>query len=216
MPHPIAEAMRGVKRAILNTRGNSNVFRDIYLNNRWDGTESVSGPGSTMEATEGIRVTLPRLISELNVLTLLDLPCGDVHWISRCLPPSIRYLGGDVVPDIIERNRKALPELGTFQVIDLATDPLPEADLILVRDCFIHLPNRMILKSIANIRSAKIRYFLSTTFPNESTNQDIEIGGYRPINLVAPPFGLPAPERYVLDEEGSSQSGKHLGLWKMC
>lgn len=215
LPQPMAEMLRGVKRAVINRRGSAAVFRDIYVNNEWDGTESVSGPGSTLAATENVRAVLPGLLSELGVETLLDVPCGDAHWITTCLPAGVRYIGGDVVPDIVDRNQKVRSHLGTFEVIDLVNDRLPAADLILVRDCFIHLPNHMILQAISNIRRADIGYMLTTTFPHETANGDIELGGYRPVNLTAAPFGLRAPGKLILDEDGVRKNGKHLGLWKL-
>lgn len=215
LPQPMAEMLRGVKRAVINRKGSAAVFRDIYVNNEWDGTESVSGPGSTLAATENVRAVLPGLLFDLGVETLLDVPCGDAHWITTCLPACVRYIGGDVVTEIIDRNRKARPLFGTFEVIDLVKDPLPAADLILVRDCFIHLPNHMVLQAIANIRRADIKYMLTTTFPNDPPRADIELGGFRPVNLSAAPFGLPVPERLILDEDGVRKNGKHLGLWKL-
>jgi hypothetical protein len=215
MPGPLADAMRGAKRAFVNRRGAANVFRDIYVGNAWDGTESVSGPGSTMAATANIRAALPGLIDELGINVLLDVPCGDAFWIGQCLPPGLRYIGGDVVPEIVAHNKKTRPEMGTFDVLDLVNDPLPKADLILVRDCFIHLPNKMVRQALENIKRADARFLLTTTFPHESGNSDIELGGYRPVNLMASPFELGKPERILLDEDGTRRNGKHLGLWKL-
>ena len=215
LPKPVSEALRGAKRSLLNQRQASDVFRRIYKNNEWDGTESISGPGSTLAATTGPRAVLPGLIEQLGVHTLLDIPCGDAHWISTCLPEGVAYIGGDIVPELVERNRRTCASFGTFAVLDLVSDELPRADLLLVRDCFIHLPNAMVRKAIANIRRAPITYLLTTTFPNETTLTDIELGGYRPINLTLREFGLPPPLLVSLDEDGVRANGKSLGLWRV-
>jgi hypothetical protein len=212
LPDPIADSLRAAKRAVLNRRPPADVFRRIFVENAWDGTESVSGPGSTMAASANIRAALPRLLRELNVRTLLDAPCGDAHWISTCLPTDVRYIGGDIVAEIIERNRTEWSGLGEFLVMDLVSDDLPEADLILVRDCFIHLPNAWVRKALANIQRAKIGYLLTTTFPDLVANADIEVGGFRPVNLQASPFNLPPPERLVVESESAF---KQLGLWRL-
>lgn len=212
LPAPIAEGVRATKRAILNRRAAADVFRGIFVENGWDGTESVSGPGSTMAASANIRAALPGLLSELGVRSFLDAPCGDAFWISTCFPPDVRYIGADIVPEIVERNRLERSRLGEFRVLDLVADDLPQVDLILVRDCFIHLPNGWVRKALANIRRAKIRYLLTTTFPELSGNPDIEVGGFRPVNLQAAPFSLPPPERLIVESESAR---KQLGLWRL-
>lgn len=215
LPQPIANALRGLRRWTLNQRPARQVFRDIYLKNAWEGTESVSGPGSSLEATALARETIGRIIAEHHVQTVLDIPCGDVHWIGSCLPPGVKYIGGDIVPDIVARNQAAHARLGEFKVIDIVNDDLPPADLLLVRDCFIHLPNAMVRKALANIRRAQIKLFLTTTFPGLASNQDIEIGGFRPINLELPEFGLARPLSVALDEDGVRKNGKSMALWRV-
>ncbi len=212
LPEPIAEGVRAAKRAVLNRRAPAEVFRGIFIDNAWDGTESISGPGSTMAASANVRTALPGLLRELGIRSLLDAPCGDAYWISTCFPPDVRYIGGDVVPEIIERNGTERGGLGEFRVMDLVSDDLPEADLILVRDCFIHLPNAWVRKALANIRRARIGYLLTTTFPDLGANADIEVGGFRPVNLQAPPFNLPRPERLIVESESAA---KQLGLWRL-
>ena len=80
-------------------------FRHIYKSNHWSETESVSGPGSTLEETEPIRRDLPSLLKELDATSLLDLPCGDFHWMQHTDLAGIDYIGGDLVGELIERNQ---------------------------------------------------------------------------------------------------------------
>ena len=70
-------------------------FKHIYETNHWDEAESVSGPGSTLEETEPIRRELPALLAELGASSLLDLPCGDFHFMSRhgWAPPKFSRAG---------------------------------------------------------------------------------------------------------------------------
>ena len=213
LPDPIADRVRAAKRAVLNSRPPAAVFRGIFVDNRWDGTESVSGPGSTMAASANIRAVLPGLLHELGVKTFLDAPCGDAFWISTCFPLDVHYIGADIVPEIIERNRLQRSELGEFRVLDIISDDLPHADLILVRDCFIHLPNAWVRKALANMRRANIRYLLTTTSPDLAANADIEVGGFRPVNMQAAPFNLPPPERLIVESEAAH---KQLGLWRLA
>lgn len=162
-----------------------------------------------MVATENVRAALPGLIDELGVKTMLDLPCGDSYWIVNCLPTDIKYIGGDVVPEIITRNQAINTQLGDFHVLDLVSDVLPPADLLLVRDCLIHLPNSMVQRALINIRRAEISYLLTTTYPEIVENVEIEIGGFRKLNLEHAPFNLPKPICLI----GENESGKAMGLW---
>jgi hypothetical protein len=59
------------------------IFTDIYKNNNWKSEESVSGQGSTLDATIGIRTALPKLFDRFHVKSLLDIHCGDFNWLSK-------------------------------------------------------------------------------------------------------------------------------------
>ena len=86
MPNPIPPDLRAPDR----------VFAAIYHRNGWDGTESVSGPGSTEAATASVRARLPAVLADLGATSLLDIPCGDAHWIGSCLPAQVRYTGASL------------------------------------------------------------------------------------------------------------------------
>lgn len=214
LPSPVADALRSAKRFVLNTRSREKVFERIARDNGWDGTESVSGPGSTLEATAMLRDALPTLLEKYKIRSILDIPCGDAYWISYVLNPNIEYIGADIVPGIIARNRIDKASIGHFEVMDIVADNLQRVDLVLVRDCFIHLPNAVVRSAIANIKRSGARYLMTTTYPGKSANMDIEIGGFRPVDLQASPFRLPAPLEMILETEGIA-SGKSMGLWKV-
>lgn len=131
----------------------------------------------------------------------------------------VRYTGGDIVPEIIaEATRRHGTPGRRFLVLDLTRSPLPAADLLLCRDCLVHLSYADIAKAVANIRSSEIEYLLTTTFTKESRFTDIVTGDWRPIDLEAPPFSFPPPLE-LLDERCTEQNGafadKALGLWRV-
>jgi hypothetical protein len=212
LPEPMAKVLRDARRALLNLRSRREVFRQIARENSWDGTESVSGPGSSMEATSLLRAALPKLLTTYKCRTLLDIPCGDAYWISRTLTGEINYIGADIVPELVERNRASYPAFGRFEVIDLVSDELPCVDMIMIRDCFIHLPNRMVSIAIENVKRSDARYVLVSTYPHRADNIDIEIGGFRAIDLEKAPFSLPKPLEVIVETEGIV-SGKSMALW---
>jgi SAM-dependent methyltransferase len=196
-------------------RSPKRVFGQIADENGWNGTESISGPGSTMQSTAHLRAALPNLLGKYEVRTLLDIPCGDAYWISHALSERSEdfvYVGGDIVAKLIDTNRREKAGLGRFEVLDLVSDNLPKADMVMVRDCLIHLPNRMVQKALANVKRSRSRYLLTTSYPGRAENIDIEVGGFRPIDLQKPPFNLPDALETILETEGLS-SGKCMALW---
>lgn len=194
-------------------------FRLIHRSNHWGGAESRSGPGSARHQTAVLQSELPRLFARLGVTMLLDLPCGDAIWISAVSLGGVRYLGADIVPEVIERNRERQGSTGTFEVLDLMASLLPPADLILCRDCLVHLSFGDIRRAIANLRRSPITWLLTTTFPAQSRNEEIVTGDWRPINLELPPFDFPEAT-LLLNERCTEQDGrfadKSLGLWRIA
>jgi hypothetical protein len=194
------------------------VFREAFRSNLWAG-EARSGPGSTSDQTAGIAAALPVLCERLGVRRLLDLPCGDFSWMAGVRLGDVSYIGGDLVPEIIEQNRRVHARADrSFLQLDLTRSELPAADLLLCRDCLVHISNADIGAALVNVARSEIRWLLTTTFPAEPENVDIVTGDWRPIDLTKPPFDLPAPVE-VLNEGCTEQDGvfsdKSLGLWSV-
>jgi hypothetical protein len=117
---------------VRNLRGTpSEVFSEIHRRNIWGYQETVSGAGSTLQYTEGLRQNLPGLVGELGIRTLLDVPCGDLRWMSRIELPIERYIGCDIVPELVAlaQSNYGRPDR-EFRTVDLCNDPLPDADLL--------------------------------------------------------------------------------------
>lgn len=191
------------------------IFTHYYANNVWGSTESVSGTGSEVECTEPIRREIPRLIEELAVKQILDAPCGDYNWFRLIhRKQDVHYLGADIVKPLIERKRKLFKNDTTdFTNLDITQDKLPEADLLICRDCLMHFSYQDIFKAIANFLRSDIRYLLTTTCTTCSQNTNIITGKCRAINLQLPPFSFPEPLRLISDQVQSTPV-RELGLWK--
>jgi SAM-dependent methyltransferase len=193
-------------------------FRHAYATNLWAGPESRSGHGAGLDQTATLRRLLPELCQRLAVRTLLDLPCGEGHWMAAIDFGAIGYIGADFLPEVIEANTRQYAQPGReFRVLDLMSSPLPAVDLLLCRGCLVHLSFHDIGRAIANIRAAPT-YLLTTTFPEQRANDDIRTGDWRPLNLEAAPFHWPPP-REVLVEGCTEADGlfadKSLGLWRV-
>lgn len=199
------------------------VFNEIYQKKAWGEYDSVSGPGSDMADTEAVRAVLPALLKELGVKSMLDVPCGDFFWMQHVNIGATDYIGGDIVAELAAQNqqkfgRAASAGLGgrLFQQLNIITDALPKVDLIMCRDCLVHLPLKEGQLAMENFRTSGAKWLLTTTFPGgvRVRNGDIEFGDWRPLDLTLPPYSMPPAER-LIDEKSRFSEFKRLGLWRI-
>ena len=192
------------------------IFTDIYKHNKWHGTESVSGSGSTINATRFLVPKLEQLFRDLKVKTFLDAPCGDCNWIRKVDLSEQEYIGADIVKDLIAKNTKnplQNAHSSRFIVADITKDVLPKVDLILCRDCLVHLSLAAIRDALRCFRASKSKYLLTTSFIHIHSNINIPTGKWRPLNLGASPFKMKPLK--ILYENYSIQTDKVLYLFKL-
>lgn len=195
-------------------------FTWYYRENSFGASESRSGGGSSLFQTRVLRRELPPLLRQLGVKTLLDVPCGDFNWMRHVDLDDIRYIGGDIVAELAKRNQERHGgERRSFHHLNAVTGPLPTADLVFCRDCFVHLPFADGLAALRVFKDSGAAWLLTTTFTNRDSNRDLTDGCvWRPLNLRRPPFSLPEPT-VLLNEKCSEGGGlytdKCLGLWDL-
>lgn len=199
------------------TKNIKDIFYEIYERSVSNNITPISGSGATIDQTREIIKELPVVLKELNIRTLLDLPCGDFNWMNEINLDIEKYIGADIVEDLIADNQiKYGNEKRQFISLDITTDPLPEADLILCRDCLVQLSYKDVKNVFKNIKKSKIKYIMTTTFTNRDENIDIVTGGWRPLNLKKPPFNFPKPIK-IINEKCTEVNGefadKSLGIW---
>ncbi|HMF87192.1 MAG TPA: class I SAM-dependent methyltransferase [Gemmatimonadaceae bacterium] len=218
-PTTVAERRFAEQAAALSGLSLEERFARIYQTNLWSDAESRSGAGSSLDATASLRVALPPLLRSVNARRLLDVPCGDFNWMSQVDLSAIDYIGGDIVESIIEANRQRYESPGrVFMRVDLTSGPLPDADVILCRDCLVHFSFDNIIAAFRTIKASGAQYLLTTTFLDRQVNKDIVDGDWRPLNLVQPPFLLPPPHNVILEdcmEEGGAYADKALAVWRV-
>jgi hypothetical protein len=193
------------------------VFTHIYESNKWGDSESVSGKGSNLDITSHLRAELPGLLRELEVTTLLDIPCGDFNWMKEIDLPVEKYLGADIVkPLVAENQRRFGADDREFFCLDLIRDPLPRVDAIFCRECLVHLSFEDIFSAIENIRNSGATYLLTTHFPSIRNNKDIVTGKHRSLNFTRPPFSWPAPIHGLIEyNAGKLRGEKCLSVWRI-
>ncbi|MFD7666832.1 class I SAM-dependent methyltransferase [Streptomyces sp. NPDC059788] len=214
------------------------IFGELYADDAWklfpggDGRSenlSRSGSGSDLVQTAALRQELPALLAQLGVHSLLDIPCGDLYWMSQVELGVDSYLGADVVPEVVEQNQRKFARADRgFRVLDITRSRLPQVDMVFSRDCLVHFSNADVRAALDNIRRSGSTYFATTTFTGRVGNAaDIETGGWRSLNLCRAPFSLPAPlhliderctEVYVSEEGGAEVeqrfTDKSIGVWR--
>jgi len=201
-------------------RSADQVFTDIYRRNRWQGSESRSGEGSSLQQTATLISQLPQVLERHKLTSMLDIPCGDFHWMSQVSLGGVDYVGADIVPDVIAANSDNYAGAGRkFRVIDLCKGPLPRADLVFCRDCMVHLPFDILFSAVAQIRSSGATWLMATTFPATMENRDIALGDFRPLNLQLAPLYFPTPVELVDErctESGGAHADKAMGIWRVA
>ncbi len=194
------------------------MFTDIYRNSSFGGKDSRSGAGSDLIQTAEVRRRLPALLQQIGIQTMLDIPCGDFHWM-KAVELDVRYTGADVVAEMIQRNQQQYGnESHRFVTLDLVRDELAKVDLVFCRDVLVHFSFEDVFAALRNIKRSGSEYLLTTTFTARDGNIDIRTGQWRPLNLERPPFGFPPPILIINEKctEGDGSWGdKSLGLWKV-
>ena len=205
LPHQVIGAYRRVRygRTWVDFRNRSlqTTFTEIYRHNLWGGTigEYYSGPGSDDAVTGPYVEAVTDFIRSQGVQSIVDIGCGDIRVGRQLVKAGVRYHGVDVVQDLVVRHRAEYGSGGVeFSCLDATTDPLPGADLCLIRLVLQHLSNAQIEQVLTNCR--KYPYLVVTEHvlpagPDVRPNVDIhhgaetriDIGSY--VALEHAPFG---------------------------
>jgi len=159
-------------------------FSGIYQHRFWavNGRFPLSGSGSSLEASQATRKTLKSVIRAFSISSIFDSSCGDMTWMPKLLQDialegrRVHYVGNDIVAELIVENRSRFPDL-SFTCLDLVKDPLPVADLVLLRYTLQHLQIQDAKRVLENISNSGSKYLLVTTFPKQSdarNHQDLE------------------------------------------
>lgn len=192
-------------------------FTKIYESNAWNDPDSVSGTGSSKKATELLRSKLPSIFEELKIRSVFDAPCGDFHWFKLVLDScQIRYLGADIVTEIIDNNNFQYSDNTTnFVKLDITKDEFPKADLMFCRDFLFHLSFSDIRKVLINFINSDIDYLMTSTHVNQATfeNFDIVSGDYRKIDLFSEPFNFPNETVSQVDDWLDPEPKRKMCIW---
>ena len=211
------------------------VFCDIYEQGLWGRhgeSKYFSGVGSLGKAARAYVHSIAATVAALakgGEITLVDLGCGDFRIGADLLKrlPSVRYLGCDIVPGLIEENqRNHKSDRVAFRHLDIVSEKLPAGDVYLVRQVLQHLSNSEIKAVVDKLRACP-HVFITEGQPailEGPVNPDKRVsagvrfdwrrGRGRGVELASPPFNVPVQEvfRVAQDEEGTKEI---LVTWRL-
>lgn len=165
----------------------SNIITDIYKHNKWG---IGSGPGSYEVCTKDYLLYLYKFIKVNKIKRVIDFGCGDWQMLSHFnFSNDIYYFGYDVVKGLVDRNKKLYEKKNIkFFYLNHLNDKIQHGDLIMIKDVLMHWENKYIKYYLENI-FPKYKYGLIVNdFIKSTTNREIQIGEFRPLNLEKHPF----------------------------
>jgi 2-polyprenyl-3-methyl-5-hydroxy-6-metoxy-1,4-benzoquinol methylase len=185
-------------------RSASDVFTEVYRKNLWGGRpgEFRSGLGSDDDHTDLYCTMIKEYIDsfEKPEVVVVDLGCGDFRVGKKIMRKKVKYIGVDVVPELISNNKKLYetPHVEFF-CRDITSDVLPDGDICLIRQVFQHLSNSQISAVLRKLDDYTA-VFITEHYPEDLEhcvpNLDKPHGGDTRLHdnsavfLDKPPFGL--------------------------
>lgn len=195
-------------------------MHQIYEMHLWGGEDYdfYSGEGS-----HNPLITVPYLKSVMTFLKsfkkpliVLDLGCGDFNIGEHLITYTEKYIGVDIVENLIERNKTLFKADNLeFHCLDFSEEELPSADCVILRQVLQHLSNAEIKSIIEKLVNYKY-IILTEHIPlgNFEPNKNIISGqGNRVkynsgVDILSLPFGFTMKTQriwheYVLEDKRS-------------
>lgn len=177
-------------------KNNETIFTNIYENGIWgkdDDGFGYSGPGSELKNTIFYIIFLEQFLKCNKIKSVLDVGCGDWTFSKHINWKNIKYLGIDIVKNIIEKNKKKYSKKNIkFMSLDFIKSEAPKADLLICKDVLQHLNNEEIKLFIKKTKKFKYSLITNDLYSNSKlkTNAQISTGKYRPLDLTKKPFNV--------------------------
>lgn len=187
------------------------VMGTIYKKKAWGGRKHDFYSGLGSHLCKIVDPYVKKLLQFLGAfdpkLTICDLGCGDFNVGNRLVDSSAKYIGVDIVSELIARNTERFKDAKLeFRCLNIVTEDLPMADCILVRQVLQHLSNDEIVLVVDKLK--KFKYLIVTEhLPkgdfvpnlNKRTGANIRLSENSGVVLTASPFNYkPMKQREML------------------
>ena len=145
----------------MSTNSLEAVFSTIYKTNIWGDSKDhkfYSGSGShDPKITAPYIQALSTFMVYFTMITgkkpiVVDVGCGDFAIGSKISNYTEKYIGADIVKELIEHNQSVYADnCRSFIHLDISSEAPPRGDICIVRQVFQHLPNSAIQAALNNI-----------------------------------------------------------------
>jgi len=193
------------------------IWSQIYRENIWNGTETLSGPGSNEVATRIAARDIVHVVSRFGFRTVLDAACGEGSW----MPALPGYVGIDIAPEAIEKAKARHPDR-VYLVGDVREIEMDKVDLVIMRDVIQHMTLED-GKAMLDAAFRLGRFVLASSYIGGANTgiaeADVLRGKAYDNDLTKPPFNLPQPKVAIPDGYEYNEplrirdQRKILGLW---
>jgi len=209
--------MKQMQKKIKKPWPTKDAMDQVYKMKLWgsNNSEFYSGSGShQLEIIQPyIDIVTSFLTSFKTPITVLDLGCGDFNIGKNFVKLTQKYIAVDIVSELIAYNKEHFKADNLkFECLDIATDHLPNADCIILRQVLQHLSNKEVQNVVQKLINYK--YIILTEHlpsgdftPNKDiiSGQGIRIKKQSGIDLLATPFNLEIKEKqqilsYILED----------------
>lgn len=167
------------------------IFDKIYKYNLW---VFGSGSGSIPINNKPYINFLNNFLINYNIKSIIDIGCGDWQISKNINWNNTKYLGIDIVKDVIDKNlKKYSSENINFICEDiLKSNNLPDAECYILKDVLQHLPNEKIFKILKILSSKNYKFIIivSDTSVINLNTIDIFEGLYRPVDISKKPYNI--------------------------
>ncbi|WP_146345380.1 class I SAM-dependent methyltransferase [Phaeobacter marinintestinus] len=190
-------------------------FSKVYRDRIWSRTTPDESPFHSGEGSRNPEVTGPYVAAISGFLqefgsgkSVADIGCGDFEIGRQLVPFATRYMAFDIVPELIEHHRaNETADHLSFDVLDLVEDPLPPADIILVRQVLQHLSNDDVLSFVRKFPGSCQHLIVTEHLPADEnfvpnlehdSGPGIRLSVNSGVDLSAAPFNLQASSKRIL------------------
>lgn len=219
------EEQQALARLVLDPRTRGRVENLMERSRAFEAFVRENGFDSTPDSTVKVRECIGRIIRELKIDSILDIPCGDASW-QHLIPgiDNVTYVGADMNVMALDR-AKRLPAHRkkdmNFMLFDAVSFPLKRGfDLIIYRDVIEQQRLQDALSALLSFKSSGSEFVAMTYWPQstEETNMAAynlpHAGWYEP-NLLRKPFNLPEPLLSCPDGHTQRSRESRLGVWPL-
>ena len=204
-------------RRRFKTLSTQETFTAIYEHRLWGAAGDPNQPYCSGTGSQDAAIVDPYVAAVSTLLqgfarppNVVDIGCGDFLVGSRLRPLCARYIACDIVAPLIAWNRQRYAQLDVdFRVLDAVVEPLPEGDVVFLRQVLQHLSNDQIARVVDRVAGRYDHLVLTEHVPatpsfkanlDKPAGSDTRIDYPSGVVLTEPPFSMPCLESRVICE----------------